>query len=147
MTNCTFVDNTVTPTAQAGLSGGGALFFCAASDIEGCTFVGNSGLFGRALRADMLPARFSNSTFDTCCPAWPIDAVTWGTDNEFDERCIDCAGDIECDGLVDGVDLGIMLSRWGPAAKGDVADINLDGAVDGVDLGLLLATWGVCPQG
>jgi hypothetical protein len=146
VTNCTFAGNSVTPTAPGGLSGGGALFFCAASDIDGCTFVGNRGLFGRALRADVLPARFSNCTFDTCCPVWPADAVDWGPGNEFEERCIDCAGDIECDGLVDGIDLGIMLSRWGPSAKGDVADINLDGAVDGVDLGLLLATWGACPQ-
>ena len=131
--------------------GGGAIYTGPCTDIEDCVLTGNTGLYGRAIKSASwwhsgLP-RISGSAFDTCCPAWPIDAVTWGKDNEFDERCVDCAGDIECDGLVDGVDLGIMLSRWGPAVKGDVADINLDGAVDGVDLGLLLATWGVCPQG
>ncbi len=143
ITNSAFIGNFTT-----GNGGGGALAWCQATDIDGCTFIGNEGLFGRAAQIyRKWPARFSNCTFDTCCPVWPADAVDWGPGNEFDERCIDCAGDIECDGLVDGVDLGIMLSRWGPAAKGDVADINLDGAVDGVDLGLLLATWGVCPQG
>lgn len=132
-------------------AGGGAIYMGPCTDIEDCVFTGNTGLYGRAIKSNShwhagLP-RIEGSTFDTCCPAWPIDDVTWGQGNEFEERCIDCAGDVECDGLVDGIDLGIMLAKWGPAAKGDVADINLDGAVDGVDLGLLLATWGVCPQG
>ncbi|MFO0873626.1 MAG: hypothetical protein U0575_06595 [Phycisphaerales bacterium] len=47
------------------------------------------------------------------------------------------------DGMVNGADLGILLSSWGPC-PGCAADINGDGVVDGSDLGLLLAAWGAC---
>ena len=48
-------------------------------------------------------------------------------------------GDLDADGSVDGIDLGILLGGWGP---GDgPADLNLDGTVDGIDLGLLLGNW------
>jgi hypothetical protein len=147
--SCSFIANRATAGSPSpGGGGGGALNQCNSADIDGCTFVGNQGLYGRAIyNAGWQQPRLTNNTFDTCCPVWPLNGAEWGAGNAYEPRCIDCVGDIECDGLVDGVDLGIMLSKWGPAAKGDVADINLDGAVDGVDLGLLLATWGVCPQG
>lgn len=48
--------------------------------------------------------------------------------------------DLSGDGVVDGVDLGIMLGGWG--AGSGPADLNADGAVDGVDLGMLLGDWG-----
>jgi hypothetical protein len=48
--------------------------------------------------------------------------------------------DLNGDGSVDGVDLGIMLGGWG--AGSGPADLNADGAVDGVDLGMLLGDWG-----
>lgn len=46
--------------------------------------------------------------------------------------------DINGDGVVDGADLGIMLSQWGQCGP---ADLNYDGAVGGADLGILLASW------
>ncbi|MFM8818917.1 MAG: dockerin type I domain-containing protein [Phycisphaerales bacterium] len=48
--------------------------------------------------------------------------------------------DFNNDGVVDGNDLGILLSEWGVGISR--ADVNGDGAVDGVDLGILLASWG-----
>ncbi|MCA9284097.1 MAG: hypothetical protein KDA22_02690 [Phycisphaerales bacterium] len=51
-------------------------------------------------------------------------------------------GDLDGSGLVDGADLGLLLSAWGPCADCN-ADLNHDGVVDGVDLGLLLAAWSV----
>jgi len=48
-------------------------------------------------------------------------------------------GDLNGDGIVDGADLGILLSNWG--GKG-VGDLNDDGIVDGADLGVLLNNWG-----
>jgi hypothetical protein len=48
-------------------------------------------------------------------------------------------GDLNGDGSVDGIDLGLLLAAWGASGP---ADLNLDGAVDGVDLGTLLAGWG-----
>ncbi len=46
--------------------------------------------------------------------------------------------DLNDDGVVDGADLGILLTNWGRAGIGD---INGDGIVDGADLGLLLQSW------
>jgi hypothetical protein len=43
---------------------------------------------------------------------------------------------------VDGVDLGELLSAWGPG--NGPADLNGDGQVDGADLSLLQANWGTC---
>ena len=55
-----------------------------------------------------------------------------------------CAADITDDGVVNGGDLGVMLSNWGLASSSGVGDISHDGVVDGVDLAELLARWGIC---
>ncbi len=57
-----------------------------------------------------------------------------------------CAADIfpdEPDGVVDVFDLLVMFSCHGPPCAGDV---NGDGTLDGVDLALLLLHWGPCEQ-
>ena len=59
------------------------------------------------------------------------------------------AADLNCDGVINGIDLGNLLANWfihpdSPGCAGDTpcaADINDDGYVDGIDLGLLLANW------
>jgi len=53
-----------------------------------------------------------------------------------------CLGDIFSDGLVNGGDLGILLSQWG--LSGVASDLDASGTVDGADLGLLLSNWGPC---
>jgi hypothetical protein len=53
-----------------------------------------------------------------------------------------CPGDLNDDGDVNGIDLGILLGAWGQRG---IADINQDGVVNGVDLGILLGNWGTCP--
>ena len=56
-----------------------------------------------------------------------------------------CAvADLFADGVVNGADLGILLSQWGPASANTVSDLNRDGSVDGADLGYLLNSWGPC---
>jgi zinc carboxypeptidase len=47
--------------------------------------------------------------------------------------------DLNNDGVVDGSDLGLMLSNWGGTGVGD---LNSDGVVNGADLGLMLGSWG-----
>jgi hypothetical protein len=47
---------------------------------------------------------------------------------------------------VNGADLGILLSQWGPNTALTVSDINKDGFVNGADLGIMLAFWGPCPN-
>ncbi len=53
--------------------------------------------------------------------------------------CSPIVGDLDGNGLVDGADLGTLLSRWGTADED--ADLDGSGLVDGVDLGTLLAHW------
>jgi hypothetical protein len=48
-------------------------------------------------------------------------------------------GDLDCNGIVDGADLGTMLSNWGnPGAT----DLDGNGVTNGADLGIQLAQWG-----
>jgi hypothetical protein len=61
-------------------------------------------------------------------------------------QCDPCPGDADASGTVDGVDLAIILSRWGTPAKDyPAADTNGDGTVDGIDLATVLGGWGACP--
>lgn len=57
-----------------------------------------------------------------------------------------CPGDLFDDQQVNGADLGVLLSQWGPASTNTVSDLNGDGLVNGADLGLLLTNWGPCPN-
>lgn len=50
------------------------------------------------------------------------------------------SADLNGDGTVNGVDLGLLLGSWGPC-DGCAADLNQDGLVNGSDLGLLLGVW------
>jgi hypothetical protein len=57
-----------------------------------------------------------------------------------------CPGDITENGLVDGVDLSLVLSLWGTnGQKFPRSDTNADGTVDATDLSVVLAGWGKCP--
>ena len=66
----------------------------------------------------------------------------------WESGCSD--GDLTGDGIVNGIDLGILLGSWsippGAPPCDDKpgfcpADLNGDGVVDGLDLGILLAAW------
>ena len=47
--------------------------------------------------------------------------------------------DLNYDGIVNGIDVGILLSEWG--AQGQ-SDLNVDGIVSAPDLAILLSEWG-----
>lgn len=67
-----------------------------------------------------------------------------GTDTNADGRLDACqyaVGDLDLSGTVDGVDLGLLLVKWGQPNPG-LPDCNGDGIFDGVDLGVLLVHWG-----
>lgn len=60
-----------------------------------------------------------------------------------------CEGDANGDGLVDPLDSGFVLARFGcPVGTGDplcdIADQNGDGVVDPLDVGFVLARFGPC---
>jgi len=51
-----------------------------------------------------------------------------------------CAGDVNGDGVVDGVDLALLLGGWATPT----GDLDGDGVVNGSDLAVLLGAWGPC---
>jgi formylglycine-generating enzyme required for sulfatase activity len=58
-----------------------------------------------------------------------------------------CVGDLFSNGIVDGADLGAMLSYWGPRTSDPysiAADLDGNAVINGADLGILLANWGPC---
>jgi len=55
-----------------------------------------------------------------------------------------CPGDLSGDHLVDGADIGLLLSSWGYCVGACPYDLNHDGMVNGGDLGLVLSGWGTC---
>ncbi|MFO0873133.1 MAG: hypothetical protein U0575_04070 [Phycisphaerales bacterium] len=58
---------------------------------------------------------------------------------------VECMGDLDEDGQVDGADVGLFLSLWGPCTEKHChQDLNGDGTADAADLALLVAAWGAC---
>ena len=81
----------------------------------------------------------NNGTPDSC------DIVGAAADTDLDgviDSCERAFGDLNLDGLIDGLDLALVLSNWGGSGIGDV---NGSGTVDGVDLASLLSSWGQSP--
>jgi hypothetical protein len=58
-----------------------------------------------------------------------------------------CASDVDGNGEVNGIDLAIVLDKWGTDGGPDyaAADVNRSGTVNGADLAMLLNSWGPCP--
>jgi hypothetical protein len=50
-------------------------------------------------------------------------------------------GDLNGDGIINSIDLGILLNAWG--ASGSSADLNGNGIVDSADIAVLLSNWTV----
>lgn len=70
-------------------------------------------------------------------------------ENGVPDECEGCEGDVNGDGVVDPLDSGFVLARFGcPVGTGDpdcdVADQNGDGMVDPLDVGFILARFGDC---
>ncbi|MDZ4830658.1 MAG: hypothetical protein SGJ09_10740 [Phycisphaerae bacterium] len=58
-----------------------------------------------------------------------------------------CAGDLNGDGAIGGMDLTLLLFAWGntdPCAGSIPEDIDGSGMVDGTDLSFMLNAWGPC---
>ena len=91
----------------------------------------------------------SGTTIDQCCPFInpPADGTLPFTDGGGNTiglpTCDDCI-DFNCDKVIDGGDLGLLLASWGCVGPDCTGDINGDGLVDGADLGLILGYWGAC---
>jgi formylglycine-generating enzyme required for sulfatase activity len=74
-------------------------------------------------------------------------AMAFGVSPSTAQGQVSCAGDVNGDRVVNGNDLAIVLSSWGPC-PGTVScagDVNGDGVVNGNDLAIVLSSWGPCP--
>jgi hypothetical protein len=56
-----------------------------------------------------------------------------------------CTGDLNDSGVVDGVDLALILGFWG--SDNATCDLDGSGLVDGADLTIVLGAWGACAGG
>jgi hypothetical protein len=61
-----------------------------------------------------------------------------------------CPADLDCNDVVNGLDLAILLGQWtgagmySPCPPFEPADLNQDCRINGLDLALLLGAWGPC---
>jgi hypothetical protein len=120
----------------------------AALRMEACVVTGNSALVTQGgigvSEALSLPPSMTLAGTNACANLpRPNVAGRW-VDGGANVVC-DCAGDLNADGLVNGIDLGVMLGQWGPCGgSGCICDLDDNGQVDGADLGILLGDWGGC---
>jgi parallel beta-helix repeat protein len=145
---------------NSAVKGGGIFVWGSSNDVvlTACRIQNNNGSgFGGGIyvlsSVQSLQATYSN----LCGNVAPYGAQIYGNGwppggaNCVSNACsacpLRCLGDLNGDSVVDGGDLGALLSAWGSSGAGQVgADANGDGVVDGNDLGLLLGAWGPCPQ-
>ena len=108
--------------------GGDSSNGCVAAIIEWSADCNSDGIvdYGQILNGQ-LPDTNANNIPDCCEPG---------------NNC--CVGDIYVNHIVDGGDLGVLLSEWGVVTPTTRSDLNQDGFVDGAELGRLLANWGPC---
>jgi hypothetical protein len=88
------------------------------------------------------------AAFFTAAGRYDVTLIAWDSNGRFADSApvtirfevlpAQPAADLNGDGQVDGIDLGILLAAWSSAGPGD---LNGDGVVDGVDLGVLLGAW------
>lgn len=57
------------------------------------------------------------------------------------DSCGIARGDLDNSGVIDGGDLGILLTLWG-SSNPPIGDLDGNGVIDGGDLGIMLANWG-----
>lgn len=111
-------------------------------DILTSTGFGTSNVYALAFRLGLFPTDVVDALDAAPCPnifecirRWAIGYV-----------CA-CDGDVNCDGIVDIIDLSSMLSAYGSVVGQPTyvtqADFNSDGAIDIVDLAKLLSNFGV----
>ncbi len=155
MIDCEIIDNTATP----GTSAGGGIYVAGTISLIDCVVSGNAATFsGGGIYAPS--GSVVNLTRTRVCgnsapQSAQIGQTAGSTINDLGGSCVmtDCANcpvnapcpaDLDGNETVNGSDLGVLLSAWGPCS-GCPADLDGDGAVSGSDLGVMLVGWGACP--
>lgn len=91
---------------------------------------------------------FAGETFTVPGNPISIQTVSASAGQSVDVRVIienQCPGDFDQSGVVDGVDLAVLLGVFDTKGTNMSADINHDNVADAADLGILLGAWGACP--
>jgi hypothetical protein len=142
---------TVTGNRSDNLMGGVSWFAqgSPASELtmSSCTVTGNVALIAQGgIGVTESPALVPALTLDgtTVCDNLPRPNVAGRWNDSGGNDVCDCPPDLNLDGVVNGADLGLLLSNWGPCAATCTYDQNADGVINGADLGLLLSSWGAC---
>ncbi len=150
------------PVGSAVFSNNSAPGAATTIEVDGCIFSSNPGP-STVFAASLLPLELNASSFCGSGPAPFAGNVIEVTPSCVTQFCTDsdgngladgcecsqnpglpscCLGDIYSDKVVNGGDLGVLLSQWGQS--GVAGDLDGDGSVTGGDLGALLANWGPC---
>jgi len=137
-------------------------FVVVGAQLSGVNFAGSAYLFHRVAglwqEQGMLTASDAGNidqlgisvavTMDTAFAGADLDDNEGGTDAGsvyvYGFTCGTVPGDINGDGLVNGIDLALILGSWGPC-PGCPADLNGDLVVDGADLAIVLGYWSPIP--
>jgi hypothetical protein len=94
--------------------------------------------------ADSQPTVYLRWTMGPTDDAWHY--CGWNLDDVELWAVLAIPGDLDGDGCVDQVDLGVLLADWGCSGEGCPGDCDNDGDTDQSDLGILLAHWNEgCP--
>jgi hypothetical protein len=115
--------------------------------MEFCSVTGNTALvtqggIGITDAAVLIPT--ITIAGSTVCDNLPRPNISgrW-IDNGGNDVC-DCPADLNLDGTVNGADLSLVLSSWGPCTGACLYDVNADGIINGSDLSKVLSAWGTC---
>lgn len=123
-------------------------FFCPfVMSTTGAGTMQTSNVFGAPIPSLPGPSSAPNAGTRNRFSLTPGDALTI-TSNVLVKSlgvATSCMSDLDGNGEVDAVDLGIMLGAWGDHSNLCLqADINADMTVDAKDLSTLLGQWGPC---
>jgi hypothetical protein len=117
--------------------------------LDDCTVTGNSALVtqgGIGISAPTSGTPTITLRGAEACDNAPRPNVSGPWADLGGNAICDCAGDLTFDGVVNGADLGILLSAWGTCGGSCASDLNRDGVVNGADLGAMLSEWGLCGE-
>jgi hypothetical protein len=141
----------VTGNSSDNLMGGVSWFAQGSPTAEltmtGCTVTGNAADFaqgdiGVTDSAGLVPSLTLAGT--SVCSNLPRPNIAGRWNDEGGNVVCDCPSDVNLDGQVNGADLSLVLSNWGPCAGACLYDLNRDGVVNGSDLAAVLSNWGPC---
>ncbi len=142
------IRNNVSNNIVGGLSWYGLGSPSAFLKVTSCQVTSNSALVvqGGIGILNISPANISILD-SVVCSNLPQPNISGLWENLGGNNVCNCVGDISGNGVVDGVDLTLLLGVWGTDGIGGEfdADITNDGIVGGADLTVLFSGWGPCP--